>query len=294
MGDREGGATKLADVQSQGTACGSDPAFDTQGAAECYDMYVRNPSMMIGKTWGGVSRTTQTRWTSLRCDKLAPHLRRVRALAASGKATQIKAAVARREDYNLVAKLKKQRGSDPHTLRRNGTFSSLAAARLACGRGAFLGHAACCDMYVLTPTLVIGRTWGELPSLQRQAWQKMGCDSFRKLLEEARTRYNEARTRLLTSTEPSGESEDMCWRAQNSDRAITYTGRAVGQLKAAHVVANATKRLFYTMPPVLLRMRAAAARPTPARLAHTPAGLPRLPRTRPLKITRQSRAEWSM
>ena len=112
FGEREGTATKLADVQLQSTACEGDPAFDAQGAAECCDMYVRNPLMVIGKTWGGVSRTTQTRWTSLHCDKLAPHLRRARAHAATGIATQIKAAVAR-EDYDLAAKLKKQRGTAP-------------------------------------------------------------------------------------------------------------------------------------------------------------------------------------
>ena len=112
FGDRQGIATQLVDMQLQGSACRSVPALNAPGPAECCDMYVRNPSMTIGKTWGGASRTTQTRWTSLHCDKLAPHLRRARAHAATGIATQIKAAVAR-EDYDLAAKLKKQRGTAP-------------------------------------------------------------------------------------------------------------------------------------------------------------------------------------
>ena len=66
----------LGDVQS--SACQKDPIFDNPDAAQCCNIYVKAPSMVLGSTWGDVPRETQLRWKSLHCDTWALNLRRAR------------------------------------------------------------------------------------------------------------------------------------------------------------------------------------------------------------------------
>ena len=52
-------------------------------------------------------------------------------------------------------------------------------------RGAF----ACCEMYLCTPSMTIGKTWGTLPESRRQTWQFLQCDRHAAQLNTARDTY---------------------------------------------------------------------------------------------------------
>ena len=68
FGDKQGKVLALHDVTQDVTS----------SRRHCCAMYVANPSIVIGQTWGTLAEKRRRQWQKLNCDQFATWLRRVR------------------------------------------------------------------------------------------------------------------------------------------------------------------------------------------------------------------------
>ena len=77
FGQQEGVIVALADFTNEGQGCDHED-FDGKQAKDCCRMYIENPSVVVGRTWGSLPAVDRERWNWLQCDQFQRQLQRAR------------------------------------------------------------------------------------------------------------------------------------------------------------------------------------------------------------------------
>ena len=143
-----------------------------------------------------------------------------------------------RDDRAIDAQIKAALGAElahlPTTLGAKDLHDMLLALREeSCAVNGHLTYEnkMCCDLYVMHPTMEIGRTWGDLAAPQKEMWSTKRCDSIAASLRKARAHYH--RQYFAHTERPVVAAEDFELVAKLKEQKASLQGttgeRAVGQ-----------------------------------------------------------------
>ena len=136
-------------------------------------MYIENPGVVVGRTWGSLPAVDRERWNWLQCDQFQRQLQRARQSAGR---KQLASPAGAGSSSNTSLKV----GDAAHIPQPQMTLNGTSVAEY------FPGVATCWKMYASSPSTVVGQTWGTMPVAMQLVWKDINCDSYGFILRAAR------------------------------------------------------------------------------------------------------------
>jgi hypothetical protein len=171
-------------------------AIDNKRLGQCAAAYLAHPTAVIMQSWGDMSEREQRTWKRRKCDDFAAKLNQARKVGSvSGGMADVTACTALplrspalppQTASPVGAAL--QQTSAPATA--NGAVPSAGRSgvllRAVCG-GVGGPLKRCCEIYVGHPSIIIARTWGDLPVPVQHEWAHAQCDNSVRRVKAFRT-----------------------------------------------------------------------------------------------------------